>query len=131
MNVMAIAIFFLASITGVYGTFFICNTVLSSEEVGHSHDANHHVEVAEGTHSHNSDSSTDDCCDDLTLSFLNGAKVLANQLHVEFPSIGEIIILQPVTFKLVGFENFGSPSHVIDPPPKAVHRRILYQSFII
>ncbi|WP_339869731.1 hypothetical protein [uncultured Algoriphagus sp.] len=128
---MAIAVFFLASITGVYGTFFICNTVLSNEEASHSHDVNHHVEVAEGTHSHNSDSSTDDCCDDLTYSFLNGAKVLANQLHVEFPSIGEIIIVQPVTFKLVGFENFGSPSHVIDPPPKAVHRRILYQSFII
>lgn len=128
---MAIAIFFLASIIGVYGTFFICNTVFLNEEVGHSHDADHHEYSDKGTHSHDSNSSEGDCCNDLTNSFFNGAKLLANQLHVEFPSIGEVIIVQPVTFNLVGFENFENPSHFIDPPPKAVHRRILYQSFII
>lgn len=120
-----------------YGTYIVCSTdLLSSIIVEHSHTEEHHHGSEENghqshSHEHEDQSSDDDCCNDFTDSFFTDAKLLSKQLQVKFSFIGDAIIIQPATFKIVGFENFGSLSHFIDPPPKAVHRRILYQSFTI
>lgn len=134
MSVVVIATFFLASFTVVYGTYFICNTDLTENIIAsHSHDDDHHSEATDhDKHSHeHSEPSDDECCNDLTFAFFNDAKLLAKQLQVGLSSIGEAIIAPLVTSNLINFENFGSQSHFIDPPPKTVHRRILYQSFTI
>lgn len=135
INSAAIAYFFLASLLGVYGTYFVCNTDLHSFETSdHAHDESHqhsHLNNQhDSTHDH-SDSSDEDCCNDLTSSFFNDAKLLVKQVKIDLASIFAATLSQSTFDNPVAFRNDVNFAFYIDPPPKSVPYSILFQSFLI
>lgn len=136
INSAAIAYFFLASLLGAYGTYFVCNTdLLSHESSDHSHDESHRHYSASNdqpanAHDH-SDSSNEDCCNDLTSSFFNDAKLLTKQIKVDLSSSVIPTLSQSTFDNPFALRNDVNFTFYIDPPPKSVPYSILFQSFLI
>jgi len=135
INRAAIAFFFLASLLGAYGTYFACNTdLLSHESSDHSHDESHQHSASNdqpaSAHDH-SDSTNEDCCNDLTSSFFNDAKLLVKQFKIDVASSFVATLSQSTFDNPFALRNDVNITFYIDPPPKSVPFSILFQSFLI
>ena len=100
LHIATIAIFLMASYTIVYGTYFVCNTdLLSQSTSNHSHDEDHHADSShqsKNTDDH-SDTPSQDCCNELSLTFFNDAKLLVKQFKVDLTAV-VIPVFTPTIF---------------------------------
>lgn len=130
-----IAALFLASLLGVYGTSLLCDSYFIEQiDVTHSHEDGHHEnEIHHGQkHSHeNEEGSTDDCCKDLVYSFFSTSKLLIKHVQIKGSDVSASDVIQKPIILNLSLDLADNTSFYIDPPPKAIQKRILFQSFLI
>lgn len=154
-----IAALFLASYSGVYATYVLCNLVpLISAEISHFHDhaghenAGHHESDSHnhssnnhGTHNHGDDhhkgsnshshshgEAMDDCCNDQTIPFIDSLpKLSPKQFHIDFDGGHVSTTGSYLVLNAPSFDFYPKLVRYIHPPPKVPDIRIFIQSFII
>lgn len=130
-----VAVFFLISILMVYGAYFFCNysPLVSILEV-HVHESDHHHSDTDHKHSHSHEdegATSDSCCSDFTNTFLNEAKLLVKQLHLEHSSDYSYLISYFLIIEKPVLKYSGTIVRYVYPPPNTKDIRIFIQSFII
>lgn len=135
MNSVAIAILFLASLTVVYGAYFVCNSDLIEHILSsHSHDDNHHADSPDhNSHSHDHSGSEDEeCCDDFTGKVIYDAKILVKELQVTFSNVQRYQVEHYSIQILNSYRQLATLLYEIDrPPPRQGSILILLQVFLI
>lgn len=135
INPVAIATFFLASLTVVYGTYFVCNTALFEHtSASHSHDSDHHSDsYNHDSHSHDHSKSEDeDCCDDFTNGVIYDAKILVKELQISFSHFLLYQVKHCSIQILHSYEQLTALLYEIDrPPPRQASILIMIQVFRI
>ncbi|MEX2336799.1 MAG: hypothetical protein WD555_05975 [Fulvivirga sp.] len=150
IRIVIIAAFFLASYTGVYATYFLCNIPLAVTSHDHGNHADHDQHES-GDHSHNSHSSdhhnsshgdhhgnhshddgaADECCNDVTDPFISLPKLSLKQFHLKFVVNYVLIVHTFLEVDKPFSEVYPRLTRYIYPPPKVPDVRVFIQSFII
>lgn len=132
----------MASYSGIYVTDFLCSLDRGYYIIkSHTHENDHHdhpnadsghVHNHSDSHVHDENSGEDDCCKDVTNSFILALPKIANPSRIiSFEPICNIFILLKNDLpKFDLFTVFVNRSYNL-PPPKIPDKRVFLQSFLI